>query len=908
LYNSLTIGPNYTETLKKIRTKSILKTFLGMPYETDPEMQNLPSYSLKDIGDIFHPRNLFFWEKVDSDVKYFSEPLDFRGDEEEFKRELRVILEDVPDSIQFMEEEDIICNPSSSMNLIADSLETKPNYLQKQRPESLTLSKGIGLCKVLDIQKNADEVRTITIANVRSVNTIQVLDKWCWGICEYIPNIITNTDPNELYWSLKGKVKHTNYYFHRDVKKDGITKPRILLKWVLEVLSERWDRFTKYQHFFESFKISYNDILIDPIRGHGLGFANAITCLIYSTLHGIILSRAECNLHHLDCSIYNDDYLVLFEHDHILEEYFSVLDEVYEQYGLILNKRKSFISTGGAVFCELYVTPYETDLNKKESLYRGIMLNTLNKLTIVQAKQYFSSCVGVETSHYAHEYIKLFINKFGYEFYNKEYENPLHLGGWFPKCIKGIKVLDPIDNMYALWKGSQYHEPPIRLKRKVEGVYNHPFLVKNHITVLKEGLLKTRTLQSEIESRVKYNLTFGVIKALKEKRNRLKIFRFWSKYFPTNQSELDTIVLESNEDFILPREYYKVVPMWDIIIKDDYNPYKVKNPFKSYLHSICGLYQEHPPNRWHLEYIDKLSLNSIVERGNDVLNIEDYHDLDQEIFFLNLDYLTNPKEFLEIEKKLINPNLVQGILRVKYGLSNMCFVPKIGPNTDAKTIQYGKYLNPYEWLSHYITGGKDISLVTKNNIHYIGSIIEEVEKENETLSEISSRSSSVLEEQGSEVSEERFFQECLLFKDNLPKKMQTIIEHSVDEEESLQQEIYDLDPEPDFMPDSGTEPITLEQLEEKWSNVKCHVDDNLIGQVINDVYNNFAIGDENTAGNINYREFTNQDFVAILQYRGLEEEVLPFELVSEWLNLKRNPPTPPEEDDDGCFFFGEGDG
>jgi hypothetical protein len=68
----------------------------------------------------------------------------------------------------------------------------------------------------------------------------------------------------------------------RDLKKEGLTKPRFILKIILDELHLRWPKLKafEYPEFFDSFKIPG----VDAVRGHGQGMANALTTIMQIAL------------------------------------------------------------------------------------------------------------------------------------------------------------------------------------------------------------------------------------------------------------------------------------------------------------------------------------------------------------------------------------------------------------------------------------------------------------------------------------------------------------------------------------------------------------------------------------------------------------------------------------------------
>jgi hypothetical protein len=326
-------------------------------------------------------------------------------------------------------------------------------------------------------------------------------------------------------------------------------------------------------------------------------------------------------LSHCKLVIYNDDFLFLSEEQFVLDEYFDVLELTYLEYGLILNKKKSFISTNGFVFCEIFIGRESDFMNKKESLYRSIILQTLNQPTIVQAKSYFNSTIGNENLLYGELYFPLIIKFWGTEFCKEEVNYPFHLGGWFPKVICGIKVLDYLDNAYALWKASSYIATFNNPKFKnIKGNFQPPICTLNGITISGQNRLGCKSLKETFNERAfkKENLFF-ILKCQKTLRLRKRYYRFLSKVPPPKFSQLKSIVEESQEDFILPDEYYTLVPKWELELSKDVNPYKVKHPMKAYINALTGgFFRDIESTTFHFEHLNHLNQDPLIYKDHEL--------------------------------------------------------------------------------------------------------------------------------------------------------------------------------------------------------------------------------------------------------------------------------------------------
>jgi hypothetical protein len=128
---------------------------------------------------------------------------------------------------------------------------------------------------------------------------------------------------------------------------------------------------------------------IKPIRGHGQGMANALTTLMQYCIYFIVKDRVEleCGAFESDALFLNDDGVV-YMNDHV-DEFQNADFDVCLELGLLPKPSKSFISTGGSVFCENYY--FTNKLSEKKSYYGREFNLALNAVNIVHAKQIFNS-------------------------------------------------------------------------------------------------------------------------------------------------------------------------------------------------------------------------------------------------------------------------------------------------------------------------------------------------------------------------------------------------------------------------------------------------------------------------------------------------------------------------------------
>jgi hypothetical protein len=130
----------------------------------------------------------------------------------------------------------------------------------------------------------------------------------------------------------------------RDIRKEGLTKPRILLKIMLEELKFRYPDLKAFEcpEFWDSYIVDG----VTPPRGHGLGMANALTTLMQIAIAQQAIEHSDQAINPTECdfAFYNDDFIASFDSEEAMEIFLANEQDVFLGLGLIMNKEKSFWS------------------------------------------------------------------------------------------------------------------------------------------------------------------------------------------------------------------------------------------------------------------------------------------------------------------------------------------------------------------------------------------------------------------------------------------------------------------------------------------------------------------------------------------------------------------------------------
>lgn len=435
--------------LKKIRNKAWREYFCSYCFVETEEYKRLPLYKIKDIGDVFNYNYWFFWkEEPEDDLKNSFIPV--KGISEQcqidFRRNLLSLL---PDSIEEVDEREILLSTSGSSCFDNKS---KYVYQAKQRKNCFTEKPLFG--KRCHVHVSPDNVRDTVILSVEHSNTVKLLEKQISKIAEKM--IYSSYVRNEETFEYINKSFYDNYtyFIERDILKEGLTKPRQLIQLVFDCLELKYPHIShwKYKSIYDSFKVlDYDNIEKTTLRGHGLGMANAITTIIQIVLFTLV--KDKLTLEHsigrdIGCIAYNDDITIGFKDKDSLETYWDIEEDVLEDYDVIRRPEKSYRNANSFAFCETYYPKFG---GKKISYKLTELYNAFAMPNISASKHYVNSLSGVEHPMKDFNfYIKELVTFWGYEFFYGEWELPFRLGGWitpsYGKTDISLTKINCLDN------------------------------------------------------------------------------------------------------------------------------------------------------------------------------------------------------------------------------------------------------------------------------------------------------------------------------------------------------------------------------------------------------------------------------------------------------------------------------
>jgi hypothetical protein len=230
----------------------------------------------------------------------------------------------------------------------------------------------------------------------------------------------------------------TPYSYCRDFKKEGLTKPRILLRIMLEELRDRfpWTTVFDCTGFYDEWNpVDKNGVTWKTTRGHGLGMASSLTTLMQLGIEGINLKKTGCNLKY--SGYYNDDAAVIISDLPSLQRYVRADRETCECLSLLFKTKATFVAQGYAVLCEQYASDLIRDINQKGVYYQQEFANLYKCVNISHAR-HLSSCMNIGNCEASN--VTELIQYWGWVLFRNESNKSIHEAGWWRNIDYGVDV------------------------------------------------------------------------------------------------------------------------------------------------------------------------------------------------------------------------------------------------------------------------------------------------------------------------------------------------------------------------------------------------------------------------------------------------------------------------------------
>jgi hypothetical protein len=452
-------GHSFSKELKEFRIACFIRTFRGKEFVKENTKLRWNVVPLKGIDDIFNYQHCINWEEPDEqDYKYGF--LDLKQDEEYLVKFRKIISEILPEkTFPIVDEREVLLELSSSAAKVPNQLKTSKNWKLKKLKN--TFSESIGQCLRCIVPVHPQGWRDTVILEPSSLNTVKLIDQQTLYVLQEMPGHIMLKSEKLIRHRINNFYRKNRTYIMRDIKKEGITKPRNLLKIILEELFRKYKlKAFERTEFYEDFCLIIENQAVYPKRGNGLGMANALTTLMQIGIMELIKQENDPDglpFYDIDYLCINDDIVISVPPEDA-ERYWDAEHIVLESLGIIRNNKKSFCMDNAFVLAEKYITPI-ADFNDKLYYQAREFLNAFAAVNVTHAKSLVQSSVHMVDSRITRLYIGKIISFFGYEFFPDEYKYPSYCGGWYTSTIGGVDlgylILEELDYnklVYASFK------------------------------------------------------------------------------------------------------------------------------------------------------------------------------------------------------------------------------------------------------------------------------------------------------------------------------------------------------------------------------------------------------------------------------------------------------------------------
>jgi len=694
------------KALKRKRIKSFLQSNKSKLIEEPTWWKDTESIYIDDIGEIFNYNYAMFWEARDEhDYLISQQPLNLDSEiVKEFENLVNEII-DQSEDFEYIRREEILLRTSSSKTLYNGK--SVPNYSVKEKCMSFSSRRSPG--KRVLITTGPGQGRDAILNTVEDLNTIQFINE----------NIRVFLEKNFRSFLLLGNAeKNKNKFFKtcsrnqvfyaRDIKKEGITKPKYICKIILEALRKRFPDCEAFG--FSSF---YDGPWFDGDkghRGHGLGMANELTTLMQILLYVFTNRKLGEEGSYIGSSkgyFLNDDAIIFFkEDDESIEDFVDMDFYLCECLGIMAQKDKSFLSKHCCVFCEMYYARVSRSINRKESYELRESSILLRSSSILEAKFLLGNLKG--SLDQIENILRKVYAKLGYEFSPKEIQWPLTVGGLRPMKLRGTDfslkyIFEEFNSLGTIFRAYTANK-----NRKL---WSYNKLIKDYKAPILSLYPQLLNCDPEILAKLNLGSNFDLaclffrpskehkfhssIRKLEEKRQ--KIF----SETPSSIEESQFVELYStncNSNTWIPEKYIeRYIPVKFFTMKNFKDPYSIRNPISCLLNFLeIKLDTNLPKTRWGLYQSDSSLLfeKSVFARSRTLNTLSLIDRFEEDI---DIDLLVFPEKPEDIEDFMVSypkPFLTSEL--VKNG--NKLPIPKEkfrNKQLECRKEVYGVYLQYY---------------------------------------------------------------------------------------------------------------------------------------------------------------------------------------------------------------------
>lgn len=436
--NSLLRGPEFADWLKNQSAYSYRNLSINKFEKIYWEVNEFNQTPITKHSDLFPYQGLIKWVEECEDYKHSLEPVketepNLLG---EFRYKVSEFLKEIPE-IEIISDFEILNEFKPSVSFNEKEMKTQPHF----RGNSVEFSEVmIGIRSVVPVYP-AGTRDTVILTN-ESSNTVRWCERQLRHILEYMPESAITLNSSTCLNRLKivKKFNERGRHILRDIKKCGLTFP--ILQFVDIIMDELeqyfptsglWDRFNVYRNrkiygYFED-----QSKHINPPRGYCLGMANHLVTFILSIIHRIIDERfyeeyPDARVRSLFGNDDSDIYIVSNDIENAVEYYMLLCYEIYNEFDINYNKKKTFTSRLGLFFEEYGHEVFNSKDHRLPIIGANAICLKDIRLAKIQLNSYLHSWRG--NFHLLKEILSFISSHFEFEFYENESEYDYVYGGW----------------------------------------------------------------------------------------------------------------------------------------------------------------------------------------------------------------------------------------------------------------------------------------------------------------------------------------------------------------------------------------------------------------------------------------------------------------------------------------------
>jgi len=426
---SILEGPSFARWLDGYRSY-ILGLYAGRKYFSYEyyESYEKVSYETKenyiDVSGLYRPNALYPWKPEVPLLRdiCFDEVIQEQGALDVFRDTLKRYLERIHPNIRSYKETAwtslLQTNDRSTFN--GKSMYQSDAYPAFER----------GISRIVTINRELKAARVACVEEYDSILRVRWIDKCVSNLLQYDRRDCSRNEAITIKRSLEkaiGSSRQPNWSYCRDFNKEGLTKPRNILRILLEELHSftGWECFSAVG-FFDQWRYLEGEDIVSPPRGHGLGMANALTTLMSIVIEEMTYERYGTMPNWSGYN--NDDAIMIFESKRACYEYATHDRAICESLGLDFKPKASYIAEGEASFCEQYANVRNRTYGWKGSYYTMAFFNLLKCVNASHARFIASS---QDTKYVPKQYLDIVLEYWGWSIYRNEHARPSIFGGWF---------------------------------------------------------------------------------------------------------------------------------------------------------------------------------------------------------------------------------------------------------------------------------------------------------------------------------------------------------------------------------------------------------------------------------------------------------------------------------------------